>query len=569
MKKILWFLLFLACFCVSCSVGAGTKVKLAEGLDPSVEAVDQECAVFYFLWGQSAELEGLYEESREAYEKALVCDPTGEYIMRKLAMLLINMDKRREAAAWMNRLIERNPKDEDARSLLVNLYASMGEVDRAAEIYLEMLKVDPNNYNVMLLLGALYARNQDFVKARTIMEDLVKKDEKSFVGYHYLAKIYRDLQLYSKAGKAYEKALELNWSVMLAFEAADFLEEQKIYEPAIDLYKKILQEDETDEKARGRLARLYLKMDKVDLALTELKELRLYVEDELPVDLAVSRILMEEKRFDQAIELLLTVLKKDPEFVEARALLALIYYETGDNDKAMKLLHQAKPGSANYEESVLFLARILQESKDFEGAAQLLENKIADKLTRKKSFYVMLATIYMEQKKPAQAEQVFLRAMDVFPQDAKLIFEYALFLEEKGDQKKAIEYMAKVLEINPRDPYALNYLGYVWAENGENLEQALEYIKAAIAIRSEDGFVRDSLGWVYFKLGKIEQAIVELQKAREMEPEDPTINEHLGDAFVKAGQYKKALVAYEKALSLAGNKTDRAKIKSKIEALNK
>lgn len=51
------------------------------------ETVDTACSYFYFMWGKAAELEEKYDEAREAYEKALVCDPDAEYVTRKLAIL--------------------------------------------------------------------------------------------------------------------------------------------------------------------------------------------------------------------------------------------------------------------------------------------------------------------------------------------------------------------------------------------------------------------------------------------------------------------------------------------------
>lgn len=57
------------------------------------ETVDTACSYFYFMWGKAAELEEKYDEAREAYEKALVCDPDAEYVTRKLAILLVNMRK--------------------------------------------------------------------------------------------------------------------------------------------------------------------------------------------------------------------------------------------------------------------------------------------------------------------------------------------------------------------------------------------------------------------------------------------------------------------------------------------
>ena len=124
MKKNILIVLAMAVLCISCG-GVNSKapvsVKLAESLDPSVDTVDSNCAYFYFMWGRTAELEGKLEEAREAYEKALVCDLHGIHVMRRLAVLLINMGKKKDAANWIKRIIDEDPGDTSSRSFLANL----------------------------------------------------------------------------------------------------------------------------------------------------------------------------------------------------------------------------------------------------------------------------------------------------------------------------------------------------------------------------------------------------------------------------------------------------------------
>ena len=59
--------------------------------------------------------------------------------------------------------------------------------------------------------------------------------------------------------------------------------------------------------------------------------------------------------------------------------------------------------------------------------------------------------------------------------------------------------MEKVLEIDPNNAEALNFIGYSYADRGINLDEAEKMIVRALEIKPDNGYMMDSLGWVYFK----------------------------------------------------------------------
>lgn len=560
----------LSLLCSACSgANVSRSVTLTEGLDPSVETVDQDCSYFYFMWGRTAELEEKFEEAREAYEKALVCDMHATHIMKRLAVLLINMDKKREAAAWMSRMIAEDPDDVSSYTLLANLYINMERFDKAESTYREVLARDPKDFNTMLMMGSLYSRQGKFGEAREVLENLVKVNPESFIGFHYLAKIYMEMKEYDKARKAFDKALELNWSPYLAIEAAYFLEKDGLDKDAAAIYRRVIADDEGNERVRSQLISLLLKMDKIEEAIAELKALRPFATDVLKIDLNIGRLLIDRKRYDEAIDLLQEALEADPQFYEARTLIALAYHEKGDTEKAIENLTDIEAEADNYEETTLFLAKVLAREKKYDAAIALLKERVADEKGRYKSFYVSMASLYRQQKNYAEAEKTFQVVMRLYPDDPDLFFEYGLYLDGRGQTDKALEYMEKVLALKEDDPYALNYIGYTWAEQGKNLDKSLEYLTRAVKQKPDDGFIKDSLGWVLFRMGRLDEAVSEIEKALEIEPDDPTINEHLGDVYYRAGKAGKALKAWEKALSLHSDGDKKEKVRKKIEDARK
>lgn len=561
----------LALCCLSCTPalqGVPGQPPFAADLEPYEEAVDRGCSYFNFLWGKSAEIEGRYDEAIYAYKQALVCDRQAGRVMRSLVGLLVKTGQREQAVEWVDRLIALNPKDSEARALLANLYSIMERFDEAAAMYQAILVDDPQNFNVRLLLGGLYARMHDYEKARQVLEKLAEINPDSYAGYYYLAKLYQEMRLFDKAAASFEKALSLNWSPMLAYEAAELFEQQKRYPEAIAIYKRILEEDPSDERARSFLANVYFRQGLVDKALKEMESLRDISADPGKVELAICRILLDMGKHSEAISRLNAILKKDPQSDGARALLTLAYYQQGDLAATKKLLKQVRTSSPAYEESIIMLARILQEEKDFAAAEKALRQAMADKQHRRLNFYVALAMLYAGQDKTDKAHGVFTQAVADFPGNVETYYEYALFLHKLNDLPGAMRQMEEVLKREPKHARALNYVGYTWADEGRNLEEAKAYIEQAVALLPKDGFVRDSMGWVHYRLGDFPAAVRELELAVALSPDDPTIYEHLGDAYLKATDTEKARKAYLKSLELHEEKDKKDAVRRKLEALS-
>ncbi len=559
--SVLFFLSISAC-------SGGSQLKLPSVTEESYDdSVDTACAYFYFLWGKSAEAEDKFDEAQEAYEKALVCDEQADYVNQKLAVLLVSMGKKERAILQLEKMLESDPSNQQNRALLGNVLSSMGRTAESRQVYEEMLKVVPDDPHSLMMLGALYAREKNYGEARKKLERLVEVDEQSYAGHSYLAKLYREMSYFDKSAVSYEKALSLNWSPMLAYETADLYESRKNYEGALGIYLRLLEDDESNTKLRGRVSRIYLELGQIDESLAQLEQLKDYTTDSAPVDLAMGRVLLDEKRYDQAIALFEKMVEQGDSLDIARSMLALSYYESGDKTKAKEVLGQVPAISSSYENSIMMLVQILIEEQDVKRAIELLENVIAAEQTRRPSFYYFLADLMREQGSAGEGIALYERATKAFPDDYRVWFEYGLFLDRLGNIDQAMAVMEKVLVLKDDDPYALNYIGYTWADRGVNLEKALEYVAKAVELKPKDGFVRDSLGWVYYNMADYEQAVTELEIAVSLQPDDPTINEHLGDAYEKTGKLKQAAAAYETAVSLYQDEIKRANVKPKIKAL--
>jgi tetratricopeptide (TPR) repeat protein len=120
--------------------------------------------------------------------------------------------------------------------------------------------------------------------------------------------------------------------------------------------------------------------------------------------------------------------------------------------------------------------------------------------------------------------------------------------------------------MEPDFAEALNYLGYMWAERGENLERAKKLIEKAVEQEPDNAAFQDSMAWVLFKMNRAEAALPWMLKAmKNNEEEDATLFDHLGDIYASMKDYSKARDAWERSLKIESN----AEVKRKLETAPK
>jgi tetratricopeptide (TPR) repeat protein len=95
--------------------------------------------------------------------------------------------------------------------------------------------------------------------------------------------------------------------------------------------------------------------------------------------------------------------------------------------------------------------------------------------------------------------------------------------------------------MDPTNAEALNYLGYMFADQGVRLDEAQNLIKRAVDIQPNNGAFLDSLGWVYYRLNRLDEAARQESRSVQLIPTDPTIHDHMGDIYFKLGKIKEAI----------------------------
>jgi Flp pilus assembly protein TadD len=143
-------------------------------------------------------------------------------------------------------------------------------------------------------------------------------------------------------------------------------------------------------------------------------------------------------------------------------------------------------------------------------------------------------------------------------------------LDRFAEGEKELEIL---LEKEPDDPGINNDLGYLYADQGKNLEKAESMIRKAVEEEPDNSAYLDSLGWVLYKRGRVKEAVEPLEKAAASKESnsDPTMHDHLGDIYYSLKQADKAKSCWERAEKIAAKSSPPDKklseIRKKLKAL--
>jgi tetratricopeptide (TPR) repeat protein len=155
-----------------------------------------------------------------------------------------------------------------------------------------------------------------------------------------------------------------------------------------------------------------------------------------------------------------------------------------------------------------------------------------------------------------EVERATAAALERFPEERDLLFTRAAALERLDREAESEEIFRSLLDSDPGDAASANYLGYMWADAGRNLEEALALVSRAVALDPENPAYLDSLGWVHYRLSDLDQAAYWLRRAVASGGRDGTILAHLGEVLLERGELEEARRLLERALDLGCEEPD-------------
>ena len=532
---------------------------------------ESPCAYSHFLTAELEKFEGNSDEVIQEYEKAIECDPSSFYLRKELIALLINQNKIVPAKTLLEETLKRFPEEEDLELVLAQIYKNEGKNEKAIRIADRILKQDPKNQRANYLLLTLFLDDKKWKEAEKYAQKVIELTDKSKTEDLKSTYVLIGLE-YAKAGNFTEGLKYLNKAQEISPDSPEihlalgtFYEGDGKLEDALKEYQEALTLSPLSVQLYYKLGEVYSKLDRVGDAISIYeKALQINNRDYLS-SMNLARLYYKEKEYEKGIKILEDFPIKD----------SYVYYLAGTFLVRLKRLDEAEENLKksiqlvpNSYISYLLLVSIYGEQNKKDEALSLLNNAQEKSLLSKDKLYLLFGMVYSQFKDYKEAINYLRKANEFNPDDDEIVFQLAASYERNRDWFRAVYYLRKTLKINPENAEALNYLGYMFAEKGLNLNEAMFMIEKALEIEPDNGYFVDSLGWAYYQKGLLDKALEQLNRAAELlkqdGEDDAIVREHLGDVYYAKGDFVEAKKQWKISISLDST---REEVKKKLEAL--
>lgn len=511
------------------------------------------------------------EKSFDNLITAIGDDPEAEIPLSFLVLELNNNKKLKKNIDRLSEIAEKNPQALSLNIVVASILINYEKFDAAVVILENSLKSakadtpkkENDKLNLISILTELYSKQGAFEKADDILQDTLDDQKyKDNIRIRISALLFYSIasekssadngwlwfdssrEEYRKKAEEILKSCEEIYSkkALLLEDLSFFVEfykKNKAPQKAVNLLLNTLLTRPNDTKVKAMLASFwgdtgeYSKAFRLWEVLSLSKNFQPYLYWEL------GRAALRGGYFKQASKAFEWYLVHSPENDLALYQLGLAYYEMEMHKKALSKLNKVKIlPEASHMASLIYAAE-----KNFKDALQELQ-KAEEISIREKRKNFLTKDFYMY---------------------------FAFVADKAGNPELSEKYIRKVLDKNKNDAEALNFLGYIWAEQNKNLDEAEKLIAEALNADNNNVAYLDSMAWVLYKKGNYQEALKYIQNAIVDDTNIPEalIADHAGDIFLAAGDIPKAIKYWELALSVYSEETVPGKIKQKINKYKK
>jgi len=501
---------------------------------------------------------GKMREALDHYLAFLKTDQGDAELVSHIAELALNYQGLDPAVKLLEDQIKANPSSPDAQLSLINFALTHGNEEnglltKAATISEQALTKFPKNAEIYIVT----------VRLQIALAQLEKDPAKMKAAK---AKASQTLELAAKQASTESSYwLDLGRIAQEVWPLSNPEIRAENLKKINDFFDKALNQAtaEKDENAQIQVADYFLFSNQFDRSLA-INEALVKNSGNIDARKRVVRLYEAMDKADESLNALESLVEAYPLDIEHQKLLASVYLQKRNVEKALPHLEAAlKAGGGEMQDylQICALMRFVKEPERFENfaqrAAQLFQNE-----PRVLYYHAVALT---RSKKYAEAAKLFERtaqlAETMAPErlDYDFHFNRGIALERSGRIDESVKEFQQSIQLTPADnpevaANAMNYLGYMWADKGQHLDQAGELIRKANELSPNVNSFIDSLGWLYYQQGKYDEALKEFQRAEAMqetwEPEDAEMLEHLARTYEKLNNKDKALEYWKRTLDL-------------------
>ena len=429
---------------------------------------------------------------------------------------------------------------------------ALAHIEKATEL-------DPNSWSLYVFLASAYLRDEQYDKAISIMERACRVFPRSSEAHGLLALACQSGGRSDAAIREYRRAIRLDPSrsdnyIRLC---AIFLErnDDAGVLKTMDRGLKFAQDPQELMVFCDYLAKACILNQKLPQAIACLTRIEARQPDNLQVKEQLARCYAATHQKRQAVTLLNVLAERQPTNMIWQYYMGDLYDEMGDEKKAIKHFELATQAERERPEPYIRLATIYLRGNQ-PKAAETITNAL-HAAPQEPLLYTFLGLVLSHGRSLKDSIKAFERAEQIVNESGGkkelnplFYFWYGAACEQDGQYQRAEGLMQKSIELYPEADEPYNYLAYMWAEQGTNLDKATTLINQALKLKPEEPAYQDTLGWIYFKKGEYAKALVEVRKAVTAMPDDSTITEHMGDIYSAMGKTDEAIKHWKKSLLL-------------------
>ena len=567
MKSLLLIILALGALSISgCShngLQPHSKASSAHGLlpaeesnitAPKAETEKRLEALARFATAITYELNDQSELALEQFHQAALADPANEPLVIELARRYSQTKDFDKAVEVLSKAASQPQASGNVFSSLARVCLAAGKTNLAVSASQSAIKKSPTLISGYQTLTEIFLKNSQTEEALKLLNNAARPTNSDSLFLINLG------ELYGKIASAQPKGAEA------------------VKQRGIDVLNRAANQKPTNPNTRHRLADSFAQMGEWKKAaelylqlLSEFSDVPL-MRDGLREKL--TNLYLKSSDKSKATEQLEAVVRDSPtRYPEAWYYLGNFAYEAKNYTKAAEYFGRALLINPDLEQAYYDLAG-MQISIDQAGEALKTLDTARGKFPNSFTVEFFTGLAFSRLKNFSDAIKHFTTAEVVAsatePQRLNHLFYFQVGSthERNRDYAQAETYFEKCLQLAPNFPDALNYLGFMWADRGENLEKAREYIEKAVKLEPKNAAFLDSLGWVLYKLKQPEPALQYILQAVQFSEEpDPALYDHLGDIYSALKQNDKAREAWKKSLGLESSEAVKKKLQADSSSL--
>ena len=400
---------------------------------------------------------------------------------------------------------------------------------------------DPKSAEIRAQIAEIRLRQSDLPQAEQAAKNALALDANNFEANRILGLVYAQLSVNEKPGSPSKPAR--------ARDAVPYLERAAGMAP-------------TDPNLNFQLGQMYIEAGDSRKAVQAFRR----VVDASPYStrarLSLASAQAAVKDFQGAISTLAEIAEDEPSVIgqlgQYQELAGQFTEAAASYTKAL----ESQPTNANLKARRIAM---LHDAKEYRQAAQFAADA-QKQHPGDPRFPWLQARALFRAGDSTRAIEMLEATAKTFPKEPGIRLELADFYADSGRGADAEKLLREMLESDPSNPDALNYLGYMLARNGQKLDEAIQLVNRALKSEPDNGAFLDSLGWAHFKRGDLNEAEKYLGAAAAQLPENSEILDHLGDLYAQQGRWQNAIDAWSRALKGGRNdNVDPSVVQKKID----